>query len=60
MSATTLDIAKISDLSDFDHGDNVNINITNPANISSLNLKLKVEQSEIFNRDNIKGGENKY
>ena len=58
LSATTLDIAKISDLSDFNHGDNININITNPANISSLNLKLKVEQSEIFNRDNIKGGEN--
>lgn len=50
LQGTTLDIARITDLSNFKHGDNVNINISNPAGISDLNLVLKIGEMQILNR----------
>ncbi len=50
LQGTTLDIARITDLSNFKHGDNANINISNPAGISDLNLVLKIGEMQILNR----------
>lgn len=54
---TTKDIAKISALSNFEHGSNPTISITNPANISSLNLVMKIGETQILSRT-IKTGSN--
>ena len=48
--ATTHDIAKISSASNFVHGDNASIDITNPASIGSLSLDLKIDGQQILNR----------
>ena len=50
ISATTYDIAKISSLPDFEHGDNASVSITNPAGISSLNLAMKIAGIQILSR----------
>lgn len=47
---TTYDIAKISSLPDFEHGDNASVSITNPAGISSLSLVMKIAGIQILNR----------
>lgn len=54
---TTYDIAKINSLPNFDHGNNVTINITNPANITTLNLVMKISSTQILSR-NVKTGNN--
>lgn len=50
ISATTYEIAKINSILDFNHGDNVDVEITNPAEITELNLVMKIQDSEILNR----------
>lgn len=55
ISATTYDIAKISSLPDFEHGNDINTNITNPASISNLVLAMKIGDVEILNRTATKG-----
>ena len=50
ISMTTYDIAKISSLSDFEHGDDISANISNPASISNLVLAMKIGDVEILNR----------
>lgn len=50
IEVTTYDIAKISTLSDFEHGNNENINITNPASISNLSLIMKIGDTQILSR----------
>ena len=55
ISMTTYDIAKISSLSDFEHGNDINTNITNPASISNLVLAIKIGDVEILNRTVAKG-----
>lgn len=50
LSVTTYDIAKISSLSDFEHGNNVSIGITNPGNISNLNLIITASGTQILSR----------
>lgn len=52
---TTKDIARISSLPDFEHGDDINTNITNPASISNLVLAMKIGDVEILNRTVAKG-----
>jgi len=47
---STYDIARISNLNNFEHGNNINITITNPANIYNLNLILKIGAVQIFNK----------
>lgn len=52
---TTKDIARISSLPDFNHGDNASISVTNPAGISSLNLAMKIAETQILNRTVVAG-----
>lgn len=47
---STYDIAKISSVSNFNHGDDINVSTTNPANISSLNLTMTVGETQIFSK----------
>ena len=47
---TTKDIARISSLNDFGHGNDVSVSITNPASISSLKLAIKIGDTQILNR----------
>ena len=49
MYGTTLDIARINSLFDFEHGNNPVVNITNPANISNLNLVMNIGDVQILN-----------
>ncbi len=58
VTKTTYDIAKISSLNDFKHGDAVSINITNPAGIDSLSLGLKIGERQILNRTVSTGNNN--
>ena len=51
----TLDIARISSLPNIEHGDNLNIGISNPANISDLTLVMKVGNIEILRKTVSKG-----
>ena len=57
IQATTYDIARISSLANFEHGNNTTASITNPASISSLNLVMKVGDIQILNRT-VKAGSN--
>lgn len=57
MYATTKDIARISKIDNFNHGDNVEISITNTANISNLNLIMKINDTQILSR-NVTNGNN--
>lgn len=50
ITTTTYDIARISSVLDFEHGNNTNVEITNPANISNLSLTMKIDTTEILNR----------
>ena len=50
MYVTTKDIAKISQIDNFEHGDNIHITITNSSNISNLNLTMKIGNVEILTR----------
>lgn len=49
IEVTTYDIAKISVLSNFEHGSSANIVITNPSN-SSLNLVMKIGNTQILSK----------
>lgn len=49
LSATTKDIGKISSISNFNHGDNANIEVTNPSG-SSLNLVMKIGNTQILSK----------
>ena len=57
LTITTYDIAKISSVPDFEHGSNAIVNITNPGNISTLSLAMKIEDTHILNRT-VSTGEN--
>ncbi|MBR6688805.1 MAG: hypothetical protein IKL68_02180 [Clostridia bacterium] len=57
LSVTTYDIARISTLSNFEHGDNQVVGITNPASISSLSLVMKIGDTQILSRT-VKAGNN--
>lgn len=50
VQATTYDIARISSLPNLEHGSNLIVGITNPANIGSLNLIMKVGNTQILSR----------
>lgn len=49
VSGTTFDIAKISSLSNFEHGNNANLAITNPSN-SSISLQMKIGNTQILSK----------
>lgn len=55
LSVTTYDIAKISSASNFEHGSNASITITNPASISSLSLVMKINDTQILTRTVVVG-----
>ena len=55
VTKSTYDIAKISSLANFEHGSNPTVGITNPANISSLSLVMKVGDTQILSRTVIAG-----
>lgn len=57
IQVTTYDIAKIVTLSNFEHGSNAIVVITNPASISNLNLEMKIGNTQILSRT-ISEGEN--
>ena len=57
ITLTLFDQAKITSLPNFVHGDNINIGITNPSNISTLSLTLSVNNIQIFNK-NVSTGNN--
>ena len=57
ISATTYDIAKISSLANFEHGNNPVVGISNPASISSLSLVTKIGDTQILSRT-VKAGNN--
>lgn len=57
IEVTTYDIAKISVLSNFEHGINENVTITNPASISNLSLVMKIGNTQILSR-NVSTGNN--
>ncbi len=46
ISGTTKDIAKISNVNNFNHGDSIVVNITNPSG-SSLSLAMKIGNTQI-------------
>lgn len=46
----TLDIARISNLPNIEHGNDFIVGITNPANISNLNLAMSINDVQILNR----------
>lgn len=50
ITKSTYDISRISEVSDFVHGSNINVEITNPANISNLNLAMSINNAQILNR----------
>lgn len=51
----TKDIARISNLANFEHGSNLTVGITNPASISGLSLVMKVGDVQILSRTVIVG-----
>ena len=57
MYGTTKDIARISSLSNFKHGDNISVTITNPASISNLSLVMEIGDMQILSRT-VKTGTN--
>ena len=50
IEVTTFDIAKISTVSNFEHGNNAVLAITNPANIANLKLVMKIGDAQILTR----------
>lgn len=50
IQATTYDIARISSLSNFEHGSNPVVSITNPGSISSLSLVMSASNTQILSR----------
>ena len=50
LSITTYDIAKVSSLSNFEHGNNASVSITNPGSISNLSLLMKIGDTQILSR----------
>lgn len=50
ISATTYDIAKISNLTNFEHSNNPEVGISNPASISPLSLVMKIGDTQILSR----------
>ena len=50
ISITTYDIAKISSLNNFEHGNNEDVTITNPASISNLVLVMKIGNTQILSK----------
>lgn len=57
MYATTKDIARISNLENFEHGINVPVTITNPADIANLILNMLIGDTLILSRT-VQTGEN--
>ena len=55
VTKSTYDIARISSFANFEHGSNPTLGITNPANISSLSLVMKVGDTQILTRTVIAG-----
>lgn len=55
LTITTYDIAKISNISDFEHGNDAIVSITNPGNISGLSLVMKIGDAQILIRTVSKG-----
>lgn len=51
LSISTRDIARISTLNDFMHGDKINVVITNPGAISGLNLVMNINNEQILSRN---------
>ena len=49
VSGTTFDIAKITSLSNFEHGNNANLSISNPAN-ASISLQIKIGNTQILSK----------
>lgn len=52
---TTKDIAKITNVGNFEHGSSTNVAITNPAAILSLNLKMQINGEQILSRTVVTG-----
>lgn len=52
---TTKDIAKIASISNFEHGSSTTVTVTNPAEISNLNLAMQINKEEILNRAVVTG-----
>lgn len=50
LTITTYDIARISNVPDFKHGNVLIVSITNPGNISGLSLVMKIDDTEILSR----------
>lgn len=50
VTRSTYDIARISNIEDFEHGDNINLQVTNPASISELSLSMKIENTLILTK----------
>lgn len=50
VAKSTLDIARILNLDNFEHGDDAEINISNSAQIANLNLEMKVNNEQILTR----------
>ena len=49
VSGTTYDVGKISNLSDFNHGDDISVSITNPSD-SDLSLSMKIGNTTILTK----------
>lgn len=49
LSVTTYDIGRISSISNFNHGDDATLEITNPSD-SSLSLAMKIGNTQILNK----------
>ncbi|MCI8587835.1 MAG: hypothetical protein HFJ49_04410 [Clostridia bacterium] len=54
---TTRDIARIININDFEHGNNVDMEISNRGDLSNLNLTMNINGIQILNR-NVVGGSN--
>lgn len=50
ITKSTYDIAKISSLANFEHGNNCTVGITNPASISGLSLVMSASNTQILSR----------
>lgn len=50
LTVITYDIAKISSLANFEHGNNCTVGITNPASISGLSLVMSASNTQILSR----------
>ena len=57
LTITTYDIAKISNIPDFKHGNDGIVSIINPGNISNLSLVMKIENEQILSRT-VSAGDN--